>query len=222
MSVDRPITVLLVDDHEVVRRGVRAFFASQDDLKVVAEAATGPDALAAAAEHHPDVALMDLRLPGQDGVETTRALRACSPGTHVIVLTSYGSDEMLYPALRAGALGYLLKDVAAEDLASAVRRAARGEPTLSPSIAARLMRDVASPEAHGPEPELEPLTPREAEVLTLVADGLSNHEIAARLHLAEATVKGHVSSLLAKLALPDRTKAAVYAWRSGLMSRDDE
>lgn len=220
MSGDQPITVLLVDDHEVVRRGVAAYFASQSDLEVVAEAASGPEALAAAAEHRPDVALMDLRMPGADGIETTRAMGVCSPTTRVIVLTSFGADDVLYPALRAGALGYLLKDVGADELASAVRRAARGEPTLSPSIAARLMRDVASPPAPGPEPD--PLTSREVEVLTLVAGGLSNQEISERLSIAEATVKGHVSSVLSKLDVADRTQAAVYAWRTGLVSREDD
>lgn len=220
MTTERPVTVVLVDDHEVVRRGIRAYFASQDDLEVVGEAASGSEALAVVAEQRPDVVVMDLRLSGIDGIETTRAVRDLAPGTRVVVLTSYGADDFLYPALRAGALGYLLKDVGAHELATAVRRAARGEPTLSPSIAARLMQEVAS--AGPDEPGPDPLTPRETEVLAQIAEGLSNLEIARQLSIAETTVKAHVSHVLAKLAVDDRTQAAVYAWRSGLVGRESD
>jgi NarL family two-component system response regulator LiaR len=213
------ITVLIADDHEVVRRGVRAFFAAQPDLEVVAEAATGQEAVRAARERNPAVAVLDLRMPGMDGLEAMVRIAEASPSTRIVVLTSYWSDEELFPALRAGALSYLLKDVSGHELADAVRRAARGEPTLSPRIVQRLMRDVVGP--HG-DPAPESLTPRESEVLRLLAEGLANHEIAERLGIAEATVKGHVGHVLAKLNLSDRTQAAVHAWRAGLMTREDE
>jgi NarL family two-component system response regulator LiaR len=215
----RPITVLIADDHEVVRRGVRAFFASQPDLEVVAEAASGRDAVQAARALGPDVAVLDLRMPGMDGVEAMRHIQEASPTTRIVVLTSYWTDEELFPALRGGALSYLLKDVSAHELADAVRRAARGEPTMSPRIVRRLMQDVVGTQ-QGPAPE--PLTPRETEVLRLLAEGLSNHEIAVRLDIAGATVKGHVGHLLAKLNLSDRTQAAVHAWRAGLVTRADD
>ncbi len=215
----RTITVLIADDHEVVRRGVRAFFALQPDLEVVAEAASGQEALHAARERRPDVALLDLRMPGMEGLEAMHRIAEASPSTRIVVLTSYWADEELFPALRAGALSYLLKDVSGHELADAVRRAARGEPSMSPRIVQRLMRDVVA--THG-DPAPESLTPRETEVLRLLAEGLANHEIAERLGIAEATVKGHVGHLLAKLNLSDRTQAAVHAWRAGLMTRDDD
>jgi NarL family two-component system response regulator LiaR len=214
-----PITVLVADDHEVVRRGVRAFFASQPGLEVVAEAATGQEAVRAVRERSPAVVVLDLRMPGMDGMEAMHRIAEASPATRIVVLTSYWADEELYPALRAGALSYLLKDVSAHELADAVRRAARGEPTMSPRIVQRLMRDVVG--THG-DPAPESLTPRETEVLRLLAAGLANHEIADRLGIAEATVKGHVGHLLAKLGLSDRTQAAVHAWRAGLVTREDD
>lgn len=218
MSDARPVTVLIADDHEVVRRGVRAFFDAQPDLEVVAEAASGQEALQAARERPPDVAVLDLRMPGMDGLDAMRRLKDVAPTTRIVVLTSYWSDDELFPALRAGALSYLLKDVSGHELAEAVRRAARGEPTMSPRIVQRLMTDIVA--SHG-EPAPESLTPRETEVLRLLAGGLSNQEIADRLGIAEATVKGHVGHLLAKLGLSDRTQAAVHAWRAGLVTRED-
>ena len=218
MSERPPIAVVVVDDHDVVRHGVRAYFATQPDLEVVGEAATGEEALAIVERWRPDVVVLDLHLPGADGAETARRLRTTAPATRVVVLTSFASDEEIFPALRAGALSYLLKDASAEELATAVRRAARGEPTLSPRVARRLMADVAGP---NDAPLPDPLTPREVDVLRLIAAGLANHEIAERLNIAEATVKGHVGHLLSKLGLSDRTQAAVYAWRTGVVSRDD-
>lgn len=218
MSERPPIAVVVVDDHDVVRHGVRAYFATQPDLEVVGEAATGEEALAIVERWRPDVVVLDLHLPGADGAETAQRLRATAPATRVVVLTSFAGDEEIFPALRAGALSYLLKDASAEELATAVRRAARGEPTLSPSVARRLMADVAGADD---EPLPDPLTPREVDVLRLIAAGLANHEIAERLDIAEATVKGHVGHLLSKLGLSDRTQAAVYAWRTGVVSRDD-
>lgn len=218
---NEPVTVMIVDDHELVRQGVRAFLDAQPDLQVVAEAANGRDALAAATELVPDVVLMDLLMPGMDGVETTRLLKESSPRSHVVVLTSHHDDAHVFPALRAGALSYVLKSIGPEELAGAVRRAARGEPTLHPRVALRLMRDVRG--ASGTDPDVfTDLTPREQEVLKLIAEGLANADIAARLGVAEKTVKGHVSNVLSKLHLADRTQAAVFAWRKGVMRRDDE
>ena len=219
MTSTRPITVLIADDHEIVRRGVSTYFASQPDLKVVAECRSGHEAVEAASAVRPDVAIVDLHMPRMDGLEATRRIRAASPTTRVVVLSSFSGDDEIFPALRAGALSYLLKDVGADELADAVRRAAQGEPSLSPRIARRLMMDVVGG-ADGPAPE--PLTARETEVLRWVGLGLSNRRIAARLGIAEATVKGHLGHVMAKLGVDDRTQAAVHAWRIGLVSREDD
>lgn len=212
------ITVLLTDDHAIVRQGVRAFLETQPDLKVVGEAGSGEEAIRLCEQLAPDIVLMDLLMPGMGGVEATRRVKAISPRTQVIVLTSYHEDEHVLPAIRAGALSYLLKDAAAGEIATAIRKAALGEVTLSPAIAAQMMKAVTGErkpaEPSGPE---SPLTTRELEVIRLIADGLSNTEIAERLFLSEKTVKSHVSNILAKLHVTDRTQAAVYAWREGLM-----
>jgi NarL family two-component system response regulator LiaR len=215
-----PITILLVDDHRVVRQGVRAFLTTQPDLLVVAEAEGGTEAVQLAAQHVPDVALMDLVMPGMDGVEATRQLKRVSPRTQVIVLTSYHDDEHVFPALRAGALSYLLKDVSVDVLADAVRRAARGEAVLHPRVAARVIKDLQGGLHDGPNPYMQ-LSERELDVLRLIAGGLSNSDIAARLILSEKTVKGHVSNILGKLQLADRTQAAVYAWREGIVRKEE-
>ena len=217
-----PITVMVVDDHSVVRQGVRAFLETCPDIAVVAEAASGEEAVRLAARHAPDVTLMDLVMPGMDGIEATRAVKRISPRTQIIVLTSYHEDEHIFPAIRAGAISYLLKDVAPESLADAIRKAARGEAILHPRVAARLIQELNA--AHGPsaspavpEPFAE-LTERELEVLRLIAQGMSNAAIAAQLVISERTVKSHVSNILSKLHLSDRTQAAVFAWQKGLMA----
>lgn len=210
-----PITVLLVDDHPMVRQGVSGFLATQPGISVIAEAASASQAVTAAAEHAPDVALVDLVLPGTSGVDLIRQLTGVSPRTRVVVLTSYDDDKYLFPALRAGALSYLLKDVGPGDLAAAVRKAAAGDAVLHPQVAARAMAELHGRQAGDPRPFRE-LSPRELEVLHLIADGCSNAEIAGRLFISEKTVKSHVSSILAKLHLTDRTQAAVYAWRTGV------
>jgi NarL family two-component system response regulator LiaR len=217
---EEQITVLLVDDHALVRQGVRAFLETQQDISVVAEAASGEEAVGLAAEHAPDVALVDLIMPGMDGVEVTRRLRARSPRTNVVVLTSYHDDEHVFPAIRAGALSYILKEIGPQELADAIRRAAAGEAILHPRVAARVVRELS-----GARRELEPnvyheLSDRELEVLKLVAEGLSNAEISGRLFISEKTTKSHVSNILGKLHLADRTQAAVYAWRQGVVRRD--
>jgi two-component system, NarL family, response regulator LiaR len=214
-----PITVLLVDDHEMVRRGVRAFLETQPDISVVAEAGSGEEAVRLAAEHAPDVALMDLIMPGMDGVEATRRLTTRSPRTSVVMLTSYHDDEHVFPAIRAGALSYVLKEIGPGELADAVRKAAAGEAVLHPRVAARVVRELHGARRDEPNAFRE-LSDRELEVLKLIADGLNNAEIAARLYVSEKTVKSHVSNILGKLHLADRTQAAVYAWRQGVIRRD--
>ncbi len=212
------ITVLLVDDHAVVREGVRAFFETQPDIAVVGTAASGEESVELAATLVPDVALMDLLMPGIGGVEAIRRLKRVSPRTRVVVLTSYHNDEHVFPALRAGALSYVLKDVGPAELADAVRQAVRGEAVLSPPVASRVIREVTGARRGELNPFAE-LTDRELEVLRLIADGLANADIAEKLVISEKTVKGHVSNILDKLQLADRTQAAVYAWREGIVQR---
>jgi NarL family two-component system response regulator LiaR len=215
------ITVLLVDDHEVVRQGVRAYLDALPDIFVVGETGSGEEAARLAAELAADVILMDLVMPGMDGVEATRRVKGASPRTQVVVLTSYHQDEHIFPALRAGAVSYILKDIKMEDLAEAVRRAARGEATLHPNVAARVIQEVHGARQAEVNPFTE-LTDREMEVLKLIANGTSNSDIAEKLVISENTVKGHVSNILSKLHLVDRTQAAVYAWREGIVRRDAE
>jgi len=212
------ITVLLVDDHAMVRQGVRAFLATQPDLSVVAEAGTGAEAVSLAAQYVPDVVLMDLIMPDMDGVEATRRVKQVSPRSQVVVVTSYHEDEHIFPALKAGALSYLLKDLSSEELASAIRKAAAGETVLHPRVAARVIRELQGRRAEKVNPFTE-LSERELEVLKLIADGMSNAEMAAQLVLSEKTIKGHVSNILSKLHLADRTQAAVYAWREGIVRK---
>jgi NarL family two-component system response regulator LiaR len=216
-----PITVLIVDDHQVVRQGVRAFLESQPDITVVAEAESGEAAAQLAAEYAPDVVLMDLLMPGMDGVAATQQVKLVSPRTQVVVLTSYHQDEHIFPAIRAGALSYLLKDVGPQELVEAVRKAARGEVALDSRVANRLIQELHG--AHQDTPDsLTTLSDRELDVLRLVADGLSNVEIAERLVVSEKTVKSHVSNILSKLHLVNRTQAAAFAWREGVVRRDYE
>lgn len=211
-----PITVLLVDDHQVVRQGVRAFLETQPDMMVVAEAESGEMAVTLAAEHAPDVVLMDLIMPGMDGVEATRQLKKASPRTQVIVLTSYHQDEHIFPAIRAGALSYLLKDLGPEELAEAVRKAAVGEAMLHPRVAARVVQELSGARQETVNPFTE-LSERELEVIRSIAAGMNNAGIAEKLVISEKTVKSHVSNILSKLHLADRTQAAVYAWREGIV-----
>jgi NarL family two-component system response regulator LiaR len=214
-------TVLIVDDHKVVRQGVRAFMDTQPDLTVVGEAESGEEAITLAAEHAPDVVIVDLVMPGMDGIEVTRHIKKASPRTQVIVLTSYHQDEHIFPAIRAGALSYLLKDVGPAELADAVRKAAAGEAVLHPRVAARVVQELHGARQDLPNPFTE-LSERELEVLRLIADGMNNADIAEALVISEKTVKSHVSNILNKLHLADRTQAAVYAWREGVVRRDDE
>ena len=217
------ITVFVVDDHDVVRKGLRFILNAQPDVAIVGEAADAQSAVDQVTEQVPDVVLMDLVLPlqpraepdEQGGVEATRRIRDISPHSRVIVLTSFAHDELIFAAIKAGALSYLLKDADAEAVLGAIRSASRGEPILHPRIARRLMAEVTEP-THRRDP-VAGLTARELEVLHLIAQGRSNAEIARELVITERTVKAHVSNLLGKLHLSDRTQAAIYAWRKGLI-----
>jgi NarL family two-component system response regulator LiaR len=212
------ITLMIVDDHQVVREGIKAMFSIQEDIEIVAEAACGKTAVSLATQHAPDVILMDLLMPEMDGVEATRLVRQASPRSQVIVLTSYHQDEHIFPAIRAGAISYLLKDIDPQALADAVRKAAIGEAMLHPRIAARIIQELHGSRQQETTPFSE-LSEREMEVLKLIADGQSNAEIAEQLVISTKTVKRHVSNILGKLHLTDRTQAAVYAWREGLVPK---
>jgi two-component system, NarL family, response regulator LiaR len=201
------IRVLIADDHAVVRQGLRTFLDLQDDIEVVGEAADGEEALAAAERLTPDVVLVDLVMPKVDGIDVIRRLGDHAPGARAVVLTSFIDDDRLFPVLRAGAAGYLLKDVQPQELVEAIRTVHGGGALLHPKVAARLLSELAT----------DPLTPREREVLVLIGRGMANKVIARELSLSEKTVKAHVSSILAKLGVHDRTQAALYAVREGLL-----
>jgi NarL family two-component system response regulator LiaR len=217
--MQNPITILIVDDHAVVRKGVRAFLDTQPDLKVIGEAASGEEGIKLATQFVPDVVLMDLVMPGMDGVEATRQLKRISPRSQVVVLTSYHEDEYIFPAIRAGALSYVLKDISPRDLADVVRMAANGEVVLNSRVAARVIQELQGLRSDQVNPFTE-LSERELEVLKLIAAGLSNAVMAEKLVLSEKTIKGHVSNILSKLHLVDRTQAAIYAWREGIVHRE--
>ena len=213
------ITVMIVDDHEMVRRGACSYLEAQPDISVVAQASSGEEAVKLAQEFIPDVVLMDLVMPGMDGVEATRRVKDISPRSQIVILTSFHQDEFIFPALQAGAISYLLKDVKASELVEAIRRAARGEATLHPRIAARVIKTFRSLEPEEATPFIA-LTEREMEVLKLIAKGYSNDKIAEQLVISMGTVKGHVSNILSKLHLVDRTQAAAYAWQAGIVRRE--
>jgi DNA-binding NarL/FixJ family response regulator len=210
------IRILIVDDHGVIRQGLRMYLALDAELEVVGEAANGVEALRLARELEPDVVLMDLLMPVMDGIAATGAIRRELPEVEVIALTSVLEDSAVYGAMRAGAIGYLLKDTEADELCRAIKAAAAGQVQLSPPVAARLLREVPGPQ------QPEPLTERETEVLQQLAQGKSNKEIAAALVIAEKTVRTHVSSILAKLSVTSRTQAVLHAVRSGMVSLDSE
>jgi NarL family two-component system response regulator LiaR len=213
------IRVLIADDHAIVRKGIRALLATEPQIEVVGEANDGLDAISAARRLEPDVILMDLVMPGMDGLEATRRLTACQPAARILVLTSFHGDDKVFPAIKAGALGYLLKDSKPEELVEAIQQVHRGESSLHPSIARRLLRELSAPSDRATEPEC--LTDREIEVLRLVAQGQSNRQISVSLTISEATVRTHVSNILAKLNLNSRTQAALYALREGLASLNE-
>lgn len=213
------IRLLIADDHTIVRKGIKVLVATEQDMQVIGEAENGVEAVEKAGSLKPDVVLMDLVMPEMDGIEATRRITADHPGIKILVLTSFAADDKVFPAVKAGALGYLLKDSSPEQLLEAIRQVHRGEPSLEASIARKVLQELSHP-AKG-APTTDPLTEREMDVLKLIAQGLSNKEIASRLFVAEWTVRTHVSNILGKLHLASRTQAALYALRSGLASLED-
>jgi NarL family two-component system response regulator LiaR len=215
----QPIRILIVDDHAIVRKGIHALLSKEQGMQVVGEATNGEEGVAQAQALKPDVVLMDLVMPKLDGIEATRHITTHVPGARVLVLTSFAADDKVFPAIKAGALGYLLKDSGPDELIQAIRQVYRGEPTLAPPIARKVLAELAQP----PKTPLtsEPLTEREMVILRLVAQGMSNGEIAEQLTIAEMTVRTHVSHILGKLHLASRTQAALYALKEGLASLED-
>ena len=212
-----PVRILIADDQAVVRLGFTTLIDSQDDMAVVGSAADGEHAVRLCTELDPDVVLMDIRMPVMDGIEATRRLTGSARPPHVLVLTTFDLDDYVYDALRAGASGFLLKDASPEEILAAVRVVAAGDALLDPSVTRMMIAEFTGRARLSPPAELQTLTPREMEVLLLVAAGLANGEIAARLYLAEQTVKSHVSSVLLKLGLRDRVQAVILAYESGLV-----
>lgn len=214
------IRVLIVDDHTIVRKGIKALLAEKSDIQVIGEADNGLDAIALSKELEPDVVLMDLLMPKMDGIDATRQITARQPKVRVLVLTSFVGDEKIFPAIKAGALGYLLKDSEPTELIQSIYRVYRGEPSLHPIIARKMMKEIL--EQPSTKSTSESLTAREIEVLQLLAKGLSNDEIAAQLVISEVTVRTHISHLLAKLHMANRVQATLYALREGITSIDEE
>ena len=221
MGKNERITVMLVDDHAIVRSGIRAYLEVLSDIQIIGEAESGTQAVKLAEELAPDVVLMDLKMPEMDGVEATWRVRQVSPRSQIIILTSYHEDSNIFPAIKAGALSYILKNIDPEELASAIRSAAKGEATLSPKVASRLIGEWRDDRSNGMQDYMQ-LTDREQEVLATIAEGLSNADIAERLVISEKTVKSHVSNILSKLHLADRTQVAVFAWREGIIKKEEE
>jgi NarL family two-component system response regulator LiaR len=217
------IRVLIVDDHTIVRKGVKALLAETSDIQVVGEAENGLEAIKLSKQLEPDVILMDLLMPKMDGIEATRQISSQQPQVRLLVLTSFVGDDKVFPAIKAGAMGYLLKDSEPAELIRSIHKVYRGEPSLHPIIARKMMNEILEPPAVTPAPE--PLTARELEeleVLQFLAQGLTNDEIAARLVISEVTVRTHISHLLAKLHLANRVQATLYALREGITTLKDE
>lgn len=210
----KPIRVLIADDHAIVRRGLRTLIASQSDMEVVGEAANGIEAVLQTRTTQPDLVLMDMVMPRQDGATAIREIKKEHPRVCILVLTSFAEDDKIFPAIKSGALGYLLKDTDTDQLLQAIRDVSDGKSSLDPNVALRVIRELNH--ASDLPPTEDPLTERELEVLQLVAQGLTNSEIADRLALGERTVGNHISSILSKLHLANRTQAALYALREGI------
>jgi NarL family two-component system response regulator LiaR len=213
------IRVIVTDDHSIVRKGIKATLELIPDIELVGEAANGLEAVDKAADLKPDVVLMDLVMPEMDGIEAIQKIKAQHPDIRILVLTTFAGEDKVFPAIKAGASGYQLKDSGPEELIAAIRQVYRGESALHPIIARKVLQELTRPTEQPPTPD--PLTPREVEVLRLVAKGMENPEIAAQLVISEATVRTHVSNIMSKLHLASRTQAALYALREGLASLDD-
>jgi DNA-binding NarL/FixJ family response regulator len=211
--MNTPIRMIIADDHHLVREGLRMFLSEEPDIEVIAEASNGAEAVTLAAKWQPDVVLMDLLMPEMDGIDATRRIKEQCPACNILALTSFADDQKVREVIKAGATGYLLKDVLRPELLRAIRAAAQGQPTLHPEAQRHLMRQMTQPAEPLP---FDHLTERERDVLALIAEGHSNKEIAAKLSLTEGTVKGYVSAILLKLDVADRTQAALYAVRHGL------
>lgn len=220
-SIDKPIRVLLVDDHAVVRKGLRALLEHESRVEVIGEAEDGEQALQATERLRPDVILMDLEMPVVGGIDATRQITSAHPELKVVVLTSHALEEDVFPALKAGAIGYLLKHSAPEEVLQAIHQAYLGETVLHPAVARMVLQELHRPAHSNSAVTTDPLSERELDVLRLIARGMSNHDIAETLIVGEATVRSHVSSILRKLQLASRTQAALYALREGLVTLDD-
>ncbi len=214
-----PIRILIADDHAILRKGIRALLSTERDMLVVGETANGVETVAQARALHPDVILMDLVMPKMDGIEATRQITAEQPEVRILVLTSFAADDKVFPAIKAGALGYILKDSGPAELVQAIHQVHQGQPSLEPAIALKVLQELSHPPQQPPTPD--PLTERELEVLRLIAQGKSNQEIAEQLIITEHTVRTHVSNILGKLHLASRTQAALYALKEGLASLGD-
>ncbi len=218
--MSNPLTILIVDDHPIVRKGLRTLLLSEADIQTVYEAENGLQAIQIVQQHHPQIILMDLVMAPINGVEAIGRIKAIQPSARILVLTAYADDDKVFPAIKAGASGYVLKDIPPEELLQAVRDVANGESFLHPTIAARLMREITQTGA--PAEHSEALTERELEVLRWIARGLSNQEIAVKLHVSERTITTHISNILDKLHLANRTQATLYALRKGIASLYDD
>jgi NarL family two-component system response regulator LiaR len=216
------IQVLIVDDHAIVRDGIRSLLSTIQDINVAGEASTGREAVTLFNRLGPDIVLMDLVMPEMDGIQAIQAIIKKQPGAKILVLTSFATDDKVFPAIKSGASGYLLKDSDSEELVRSIREVHRGEVSIDPKIARKLLREISDPPPKSPPPEVDPLTGREMEVLKLVAQGKSNQEIGQQLVISEGTVRAHVSNILGKLHLASRTQATLYALRQGLASLDGE
>jgi NarL family two-component system response regulator LiaR len=218
--MSNPIRVFITDDHSIVRKGIKATLELIPDIEFVGEAANGREAVKMVAELNPDVVLMDLVMPEMDGIEAIRQIKSQQADIRILVLTTFAGEDKIFPAIKAGALGYHLKDSGSEELLDAIRQVYRGESSLHPIIARKVLEELTRPAEKPTTPD--PLTPREVEVLRLVAQGLGNPEIADKLVISKATVRTHVSNIMSKLHLASRTQAALYALRKGLASLDDD
>ena len=219
MKKNNAISLMIVDDHKIVRDGICAYLETVPEIDVIAQAESGSDAVQLAEQLAPDVVLMDLIMPGMDGVEATWRVRQVSPRSKIVILTSFHEDSNIFPAIKAGALSYVLKSIDPEELAETIKSAARGEAVLDSKVASRLMHEYRDDANESMQAYMQ-LTNREQEVLELIAKGLSNAQIAEQLFISEKTVKSHVSNILSKLHFADRTQVAVFAWKEGIVKKE--